>query len=118
MTIALFNDSINSFNVTFLNRGIGLRGINSGISSLNSILSKAIFDPVSFFPNKISSILFTYLFNNISDLILSNNAAAKRTLLEMKKLVSSICLIFSKNLSVRSTMFMSQGSNCSVLIKS
>ena len=33
--IALFKESISSWRVTFLNRGIGLLGINSGISSSN-----------------------------------------------------------------------------------
>src|SRR3990167_5902953 len=73
--IALLRDSINSFNVTFLNLGKGVLGINSGISSPISILSK-IRSFFSSFPNRISSMLFTYLLSRVSDLILKRNAAA------------------------------------------
>jgi len=83
VVIALFNDSINSFNVTFLNLGIGLLKISSGISSSSSILSKTVFFS-SFFPNKISSMLLIYLFKRISDLILKNNDAANKTILDIK----------------------------------
>ena len=57
--IALFNDSTNSFNVTFLNLGKGLLGISSGISSSSSIISIFLIGSSSF-PKRISSILFIY----------------------------------------------------------
>ena len=117
VVIALFKDSINSFSVTFLNRGIGLFGTKIGISSSSSILSNSYFF-FSSFPKRISSMLFMYLFNRISDLILKRSEAAKRTLLEIKKSASSIFSIFSRYLSVKTIIFTSQGFNCSVLIKS
>src|SRR3989344_5741412 len=86
--IALLSDSISSFRVTLLYLGIGLFGINSGISSSISILSITYFF-FSILPNRISSMLLRYLLRRASDFIRRRSDAARRTLLEMKKSDSS-----------------------------
>ena len=87
------------------------------IEGANFVISSKVLLAASLLLRIKSEILLNKYVKSIDE-ILKRSEAAKRTLLEITKSASSIFLIFSRYLSVNIVIFTSQGSNCSVFIKS